>query len=87
MGDPGSTVDTENGAETAASGSEGGGTLSLVGPEVNAVLYVLPVWMGLTQLLALVVAVLSLLAWAALEYRWSNYRLAVHAPLSLRRGR
>jgi hypothetical protein len=87
MGDPGSTVDTENGAETAASGSEGGGTLSLVGPEVNAILYVLPVWMGLTQLLALVVAVLSLLAWAALEYRWSNYRLAVHAPLSLRRGR
>jgi hypothetical protein len=90
----GSPVGGESRADGAAeTGDErgerdaGSGSFSLVGPEVNAVLYVLPVWMGIPQLLALVVAVLTLLVWGVAEYRWSNYRMAVHRPLSFRSDR
>ena len=55
------------------------------GPTVNAVMYVLPVWMTRFDLAMLVLLVVTLLAWAVAEVYWSPWRVDVHQPLSFDR--
>jgi hypothetical protein len=66
---------------------EGGSLLGSLGsgPLVNAVRYVLPVWMGGPEILGLVVASLAALLWIALEWRWSSLGVTVRAPVGLER--
>ncbi|WP_049893816.1 arylsulfotransferase family protein [Halogranum rubrum] len=75
------------GGENAATGGDSESSSGLVGPQLNAVMYVLPVWMGIPHLLALVALCLTLVGWVALEWRWSKYGVAFHAPVSLRSKR
>lgn len=65
----------------------GGPTLDSVleGPLVNGVVYVLPVWVGATELLALTVCGSVLLVWGAVEWRWSGRSLAFRVPITVRR--
>ena len=86
-GDSGATT---NGTVAPADGEGGSDGLlgSLVpGPLVNAVRYVLPVWMGAPELLGLVVASLAALLWVALEWRWSRFGIRVRSPVGLERRR
>jgi hypothetical protein len=52
---------------------------------VNGLTFVLPMWAGLGELLAVTVAVLAVLAWAGLELRDSSLDVGLRWPLILRR--
>jgi hypothetical protein len=52
---------------------------------VNAVRYVLPVWMGITELLGLVLASLAAVLWVAAEWRWSSLSVGIRSPVDLER--
>jgi hypothetical protein len=56
------------------------------GPRANAVMYVLPVWMTRTDLLALVMLVVVPLVWGALELYWRGWSVEFHSPIDLRRN-
>jgi hypothetical protein len=89
-GDAPSGTDAGDGESTATGGeseSSGEGSSGLVGPKLNAVMYVLPVWMGIPQLLALIALCLTVVGWVALELRWSKYGVALRSPVSLRSNR
>lgn len=73
-------------AGMAGEGEDDGG-LGLIGPNINAVLYVLPIWMGIPQLIALIVLCVTVIGGVAAEWRWSKYTLSVHSPISLRSKR
>ncbi|WP_433630371.1 aryl-sulfate sulfotransferase [Halomicrococcus sp. NG-SE-24] len=55
------------------------------GRYMNALMYVLPAWMGPTELAALLVTVLSVLAWAITEWRWSERSLSVPWTINVER--
>ncbi|WP_440010515.1 aryl-sulfate sulfotransferase [Halomicrococcus sp. SG-WS-1] len=57
------------------------------GRYMNALMYVLPAWMGPTELAALAVAVLGSLAWAITEWRWSERSLSVPWTIHVERKR
>jgi len=57
------------------------------GPAVNAVRYVVPVWMGLPELLGLCLASLAALLWVAVEWHWSSVAITVRSPVDLERRR
>jgi hypothetical protein len=73
----GTAATTTGGTETARGGLD-------AGPIANAVSYVLPTWMGFTELAALVGFCLVAVAWAVAELRWSSLTATVRSPLSLR---
>lgn len=81
-----------NGSGNATSGESdsGGFTLGLdgliQGPTMNAVMYVLPIWMGLLELGALVIFLLTLLLWGIAELYWTSWRLGVNWPFRIERG-
>lgn len=71
--------------------SEGGGEVVSVdglfqGSTTNAVLYVLPTWVGLVDLGVPVVFVITLLVRGATEPYWTTGRLGAHWPLRIERG-
>ena len=98
-GTPSRTDGGPNGTATADSGAGGGESgdgaagdrldLESLGSDLpaNAVRYVLPVWMGVPELLGLALASLSALAWLAAEWRWSSISVGVRSPVSLERRR
>jgi hypothetical protein len=51
---------------------------------VNSIAFILPVWMGLGDAVAAVVLVVTLLAWAVVEYRNSSLSLSFRWPVRLR---
>jgi hypothetical protein len=55
------------------------------GPLLNAVVYVVPGWIGPMESVALVAFCTSTLAWLALEWRWSPYTLRWSRPFEVRR--
>jgi hypothetical protein len=57
------------------------------GPLMNAVAYVLPLWMGTVELLALVGFCLGSLTWVVAEWRWSSLDVTVQKPIELERNR
>ncbi|QLG29722.1 arylsulfotransferase (asst) (plasmid) [Halorarum halophilum] len=82
--------ESESGAEAGessggADNTDDAGFLAglLSGPTVNAVMYVTPVWMGLGELLALVVLVVAGLGWLVAELRWSPLGATVRSPVDL----
>jgi hypothetical protein len=85
--------ETSNGTATPAVGDSAGGGNdgffdpgSLVsGPLVNAVRYVMPVWMGVPELVGLVLASLAAVLWAALEWHWSTLSVGLRSPVDLER--
>lgn len=52
---------------------------------LNAVMYVSPIWMDVGEVLALLVGVVSLAGWAAVELRWSGTTITVRSPFVVRR--
>jgi hypothetical protein len=55
------------------------------GRYMTAVMYILPPWMGVTELAALVVTILSLLVRTVTEWRWSSRSLPVPWPSQIER--
>ncbi|RBI60684.1 arylsulfotransferase (asst) [halophilic archaeon] len=55
------------------------------GRYMNALMYILPAWMGPTELAALLVTVLGLLAWALTEWRWSERSLSIPWTINVER--
>ncbi len=88
----GSPIDDERSARSTSDGAtanDGGvdgesSQFALAGPEINAVLYVLPVWIGPVHLLALLACVVVLPTWVVLELYWSRYTATLRSPLSIR---
>jgi hypothetical protein len=87
--------ETANGTATPAVGDSGGNgndglfeSSSLVsGRFVNAVRYVMPVWMGAPELVGLVLASLAAVLWAAVEWHWSTLTVGLRSPVDLERRR
>ncbi|WP_224334459.1 aryl-sulfate sulfotransferase [Haloprofundus halobius] len=55
------------------------------GSVVNGIVYLVPGWMGPLEGVALLALVGGGVTWAALEWRWSPYRLRLQPPARLRR--
>nr|WP_255194917.1 arylsulfotransferase family protein [Halorarius litoreus] len=58
---------------------------AMQGPTVNAVMYVMPVWMTRVDLAALLVLVGTVVVWAGTEAYWSPWQATVRRPLDLER--
>ena len=54
---------------------------------MNAVRYVMPVWMGAPELVGLVLASLAAVLWAAVEWHWSTLTVGLRSPVDLERRR
>ncbi|GAA0241046.1 arylsulfotransferase family protein [Haladaptatus pallidirubidus] len=55
------------------------------GRYMNALMYVLPAWMGPTEVFALFALALGLLAWAAAEWHWSSRSLTIPWTIHIKR--
>ncbi|WP_233274874.1 arylsulfotransferase family protein [Haladaptatus cibarius] len=75
-----SAVDTgkQNGQKESIVGSAWIEIKNIVpGRYMNGFMYVLPAWMGSTEVFALLALVFGLLAWAVTEWRWSSRSLTI----------
>ncbi|WP_458204761.1 aryl-sulfate sulfotransferase [Haladaptatus sp. NG-SE-30] len=52
---------------------------------VNSLWFVLPMWAGLGELLAAVIALLTLLVWIGFELRGANFTIETHVPIRVSR--
>lgn len=52
---------------------------------VNAVLYVLPTWVHITELIMIAVGTVTALTWTVVEYRWSSVEFGLRLPLDISR--
>ncbi|WP_458190332.1 arylsulfotransferase family protein [Haladaptatus sp. NG-WS-4] len=57
------------------------------GRYMNAFMYVLPAWMGPTEVLALLVLCLGTVSWAVTEWRWSSRSLSIPWTIHVERRR
>ncbi|WP_435333596.1 aryl-sulfate sulfotransferase [Haloarchaeobius sp. TZWWS8] len=80
-------------ADTAGTGGDGifagiWSTVKDVMPSTlfQALMYVKPLWMGPAEMLASLLAIVTVLVWVPLELYWAPYRLSLHNPIELRRN-
>ena len=89
-----SAKELELDSSTATSDSEGGGGFSLsrianfgisIVPDkiVNAIKYVLPLWMGKEQVVALFAFLAAVTTWTTVEYRWSRIAISFGSPIQI----
>jgi hypothetical protein len=89
-------LESNHGGSSSQTGDGGGGgsilleiliTIRRLLPSivVNAVLYVLPTWVGVGELIAIATFGATLLAWAGVEYRWSDVSIDLQLPVRIRR--
>jgi hypothetical protein len=84
------TADSEGGGDAGDGATDSAGLLEplrraitglLDGPMANAVMYILPAWMGRIHLAALVVLVAMLPVWGLAELYWAGYRADLRRPV------